>query len=199
MHRIGRVVLTDRSTHERQDPVVVAVVADPYPSVRTRSAVEELLAGASDAGATTSIIETSDGTLDDEQRARIEGADGVVLASPTYRATAAWPLKRLLDETERSTGTAPHSPLRGKAVQTILTGASDHHFLGSDPIRAVLSGFFAAQLLSPGLYFAASSFTPEKTPEDDEARILRAHGRALVELARTVRGNEAFEALFPLV
>lgn len=182
-----------------QEPVVVAVIADPYPSVRTRSAVEELLSGASEAGARTTILETSDGTLDDDQRTLLADADGIVFAAPTYRATAAWPLKRLLDDVERSTGAQPDSPLRGKAVQTLLTGASDHHFLGSDPLRAILAGFFAAQLLSPGLYFSASAFTPEKTPEDDEARVLRAHGKALVELARAVRGSDAFGALFPLV
>jgi FMN reductase len=102
---------------------------------------------------------------------RIDEADGIVFASPVYRA----------------------------AHTALLTGASHHHFLATERLRAPLASFFAAQTLSPGLYFTPASYTPDKVLDDESRALTELHGRALVELATAVRGGAALSRLTPLI
>jgi FMN reductase len=179
-------------------PTILGVVASPNPSARTRHAVAAVLAGAEQAGAATSLIWLADSSLS-LAIAAISEADAVVFGSPIYRATYTALLKSLLEATERGRYGESSAPLQGKAAATVLTGASHHHFLAVDSLRNVLAGFFAAQVLSPGLYLDHSAFIEDKTLTLETAEIAVAHGVALADLARAVRNSPALRALQPQV
>lgn len=178
---------------------VLALLCSPHPSVKTRQVVEAVLEGARESGADTSLLEISGGDLPDGTFDSLEAADAVVFASPTYRADMSWPLRALLDQTQRGFYGEPTAPLQGKAAATVATGASDHHFLGQEKVRAVLGGFFAMQVLSPGLYVAGSGFDEAGQLTGGVRETAALHGRALVELAEAVRGSKHLVALRPLV
>ena len=123
-----------------------------------------------------------------------------VAGSPTYRADISARLKSLLEATPRGAPGESGAPLLGKACATVLTGADDHHFLAVDKVRGTLGGFFATQLLSPGLYLPAAAYTDDGRELRDEARELAGqHGRALVELAAAVRASTWLRGLRPLI
>jgi FMN reductase len=179
--------------------LVVAVVGSPHAGGRTRVAVDAVLRGAAEEGSDTRVLELADTDAKDAVAAMDE-ADAVVFGSPTYRADIAAQLKALLDATPRGMAYESGDPLRGTTCATVLTGASDHHFLAVEKVRGILGGFFGAQLLSPGLYLPSAAYT-------DDGRALRAdlqelaelHGRALVELAGAVRSSRFLRELRPLI
>ena len=140
--------------------LVVAVVGSPKAGGRTRVAVDAVLRGAASEGADTSVCELAETELTDASP-RWAGGRGV-FGSPTYRADISAQLKALLDATARGMAYESGDPLRGTVCATVLTGASDHHFLAVEKVRGILGGFFAAQLLSPGLYFPTAAFTDEE-------------------------------------
>ena len=70
----------------------------------------------------------------------------------------------------------------------VLTGATPHHYLAVDSLRDVLAGFFAAQVLSPGLYLDHSGYV-DGSALTDAAR----------ELAAAVRGSATLRGLEPQV
>src|SRR5690349_16536315 len=179
--------------------LVVAVVGSPNAGGRTRVAVDAMLRGAAAEGATTRVVELAD-TPPREAVAAIDGADAAILASPTYRADISARLKELLEATPRGAPGEDGAPLRGKACATVLTGASDHHFLAIDKVRGTLGGFFATQLLSPGLYLPAAAYTDDgKALRDEPRQVAELHGRALVELAAAVRSSKWLCDLRPLI
>jgi len=179
--------------------LVVAVIGSPHKGRRTRVAVDAVLRGATDEGADTEVIELADSQSSDVAAA-LEPADALVIASPTYRADIAAQLKALLDATPRGMWGEESAPLQGKACATVLTGASDHHVLAVEKIRGILGGFFATQLLSPGLYFPGTAFTDDGRAFGDEPqRLAETHGRALVELVTAVRSSQWLKDLRPLV
>jgi FMN reductase len=177
---------------------VVAVVGSPKAGGRTRVAVDAVLRGAAE-GADTRVLELAE-TDHGAALAAMGEADAVVLASPTYRADVTAQLKALLDATPRGAAYESGDPLRGTTCATVLTGASDHHFLAVEKVRGILGGFFGVQILSPGLYFSSAAFTEDKAGLVDEQRQLaELHGRALVELATAVRSSKWLRDLRPLV
>lgn len=179
--------------------IVVGVVGSPKAGGRTRIAVDAVLGGAAEQGGTTRVLELA-GTSHADVLAALDEADAVVLGSPTYRADITAQLKALLDATPRGASYESGDPLRGTTCATVLTGASDHHFLAVEKVRGILGGFFGAQLLSPGLYLSAAAFTGDgKALGDDAAGLARAHGRALVELATAVRASTWLRELRPLI
>ncbi len=182
------------------EPVrVVAVVGSPHAGGRTRVAVDAVLRGAAEQGATTRVLELAE-TAHDEVLDALGAADAAVFGSPTYRAGITSQLKALLDATPRGMAYESGDPLRGTACATVLTGASDHHFLAVEGVRGILGGFFGAQLLSPGLYLPRAAFTDDGKALGDDARgLAERHGRALVELAAAVRGSTWLRELRPLV
>ena len=93
-------------------------------------------------------------------------------------------------------GTDPR-PLQGRAAAIVLTGASSHHFLAVNDLRGVLAGFFAAQVLAPGLYLDHPAYLDRNTLTDDSAALAASHGSALVDLAVAVRSSPALKALRP--
>jgi len=177
---------------------LIGVVGSPEENGRTSTAVRAMLAAAASAGADTALLELA-GTPIAEASAAIDAADGVVLGSPVYRASYSASLKSLLEQTQRGLHGETTAPLHGTATAIVLTGASEHHFLATDGLRAVLSTFFAAQVLSPALYLDHSHYVDRSTLTGPAADLAAAHGRALVELAAAVAASTDLKALDPLV
>lgn len=178
---------------------VLALLCSPHPSAKTRAVLEAVLAGAEGAGACTETVDVNGATAPEGLQDSLEAATAVVFASPTYRADVTWPLKALLDGTPRGFWGEATAPLQGKACATVVTGASDHHFLGMDKIRSVLSGFFAMQVLSPGLYVQRTAFDEDGGLVDNARDLAQLHGRALVDLAAAVQRSDSLRQLRPLV
>ena len=174
---------------------VLGVVAGPEPGGRTAAAVAGVLAGT---GADTRLIELSQSTHEEVTAAFAE-ADAVVFGSPVYRASHTASLKALLEATERGKWGEKTAPLQGKVAATVLTGASGHHFLAQNELRSVLAGFFAVQVLSPGLYLDHSGYEDRNTLTADSTELAASHGRALADLTAAVRGSEALRTLTPVV
>ena len=152
--------------------LVVAVVGSPKAGGRTRVAVDAVLRGAESQDAKTQVLELAD-TGHPEVLAALDEADAVVFGAPTYRADIAAQLKALLDATPRGASYENGDPLRGTTCATVLTGASDHHFLAVEKVRGILGGFFGAQLLSPGLYLPSAAFTDDGKALRDEQPVVR--------------------------
>jgi FMN reductase len=174
---------------------IVGLVGGPEPGGRTAAAVAAVLAGT---GAGTTLVELSraDGRT---VATALDEADAVVFGSPVYRATYSALLKSVLEGTERGMWGESAAPLRGKAAATVLTGASGHHFLAMNDLRGVLAGFFAVQVLAPGLYLDHGGYVDRGTLTAEAARLAAAHGAALADLAAAVRGSAALSALIPQV
>jgi FMN reductase len=190
-------VVGERASGSRPDAVVVVGVAGgPEPGGRTSTAIEAVLAGAAGVGASTRLVELSQ-TPVPEVVAAFEAADAVVLGSPVYRATYSALLKDLLERTERGKWGETSAPLQGKVAATVLTGASGHHYLALNDLRNVLAGFFAVQVLSPGLYFDHGGYVDRSTLTPELADLAETHGAALADLAAAVRASAALRAITP--
>ncbi|MFN8164218.1 MAG: NAD(P)H-dependent oxidoreductase [Solirubrobacterales bacterium] len=180
------------------DPVtVLPVLGSPGGGGRTATVVASLGAAAQAAGARVLPpvdLATSDPT---EAVPRLGEGEAFILGAPVYRASMAYPLKDLLDATPRGMWGESEAPLTGRAVTIALTGASWHHFLALDHLRGVLAGFFAAHVLSPGLYVPPEGHEEDGGLEPSFAEQAERQGRGLVELARAVRGAEALTAATP--
>ncbi|MEJ2871000.1 NAD(P)H-dependent oxidoreductase [Actinomycetospora sp. OC33-EN08] len=150
-------------------------------------------------GLTTTVIELGDGPDPEEVQRAIEAADGVVIATPTYRARSSGLVKALLENTQRGAAGEERAPLRGKATAILHTGNAAEHFLAVDDLRSVLAGFFAAQVLSPGLFLHGGHFGPDGDLGDEARALVAAHGRAFGEFTAAVRASPAVTALAPLL
>lgn len=177
--------------------LVVAVDGSPSPrGGRTATVLASVLEGAAARGAETKLVRLADGHSPDV----LDGADAVIIGSPVYRASYTGLLKTFFDQTPRGMGGEEKAPLQAKAVGIVLTGASHHHFLALNDLRNVLAGFFAAHVVSPGLYIVPGAFRDDGTLAASEVRE-RAHllGRSVVDLALAIKGSEALSAAHPLV
>jgi FMN reductase len=178
---------------------ILALDGSPGGSGRTRIALDAVLQGAAQAGATVEALELAGGAPPVE---RLLAADAFVLGSPIYRASYATPLKAFLDGCPRGMWGETEAPLTGRGVALVATGATWHHYLALDDLRNVLAGFFAAHPLSPGLYVPGEGFVD---PEDGGPRRLAdafaqaatAQGAALVALARAVAAAPELRAITP--
>lgn len=177
---------------------VLAILGAPHPSRRTKAAVQALLEGAAVAGAAVELREIADGQWTEELEAAVRASDAIVLASPTFRADVAWPLKKLLDEVRRGDAAEP-GPFLRKACATVMAGGSAHHFMGGDKLRAVLDSFFGVQLLGPGLYVTPQDFAADGGLAEPMRRRLEIAGQALVDLAAAVNASAPLRSHVPLV
>jgi FMN reductase len=177
---------------------VLGVVGGPEPGGRTSAAVAGVLAGAAGVGADTALLELSQ-VEHAEVVTAMQAADAVVFGSPVYRATYSALLKTLLEGTERGMWGESTAPLRATAAAIVLTGASPHHFLAGNDLRNVLAGFFAVQVLAPGLYLDHAGYVDRGTLTDSSAALVAAHGAALVDLASAIGASSALSGLTPLV
>jgi FMN reductase len=194
--------MVEKETHTQVDGeelTMVAVDASPVGAGRTSAAIEAILAVPIEAGVASSHFGVGEASPEDLENvvAALEHADAVVLGSPVYRGTFAAPLKRLLDAIPRDSGPAPGSPLAGKAVATVFTGGSLHHFLAPESLRTVLSGFFAAYVVPPGLYVPRDGFEEDLCLTEPYATHARSQGLALVALAQALAAAPALRGVRP--
>jgi FMN reductase len=130
-------------------------------ATRCADAVEVLDLGVRDIGFAGLPQATADTTkvLD-----AIAAADGVVLATPVYRATFTGALKNLLDH-------VPIEALRGKAVGIVAMGATAHHSLGADwHLRDVLA-WFGAVVAPTSVYLTSADFEDGAVKPDAAASV----------------------------
>lgn len=173
---------------------IVAVDGSPAGGGKTRTAIEALASGATGAGAAVEAVGLADPDGLDRALGELDGADAVILGAPVYRAASASPLKQLLDAIPRDRDGV--SPLVAKAVAIAHTGASLHHFLSLDGLRSVLTGFFGAYVVPPGLYVPADGFADGRLAEP-YAQQAEAQGAALVALTGAIRATPALQAARP--
>ena len=132
-------------------PRIYIVDCSPEGRGRTQAALDAVSAAALGAGAVADtgwVGDTAaalDGAVD-----TLAQADGVVFGSPVYRASYAYPLKRLLDTIPRGGDEHVDSPLAGKPVAIVLTGASLHHFLALDWLARRAGRVLCRTCLAPG-------------------------------------------------
>jgi FMN reductase len=177
-------------------PTMLGIVASESIGGSTATAVGCLLDAASE-HAHTSLIELKSTSIETALTA-VAAADAIVFGSPVYRAGHSSLLKQFLEMTQRGKYGETSAPLHGKAAAIVLTGASAHHYLAGDELRAVLSGFFAVQVLSPTLYFHDSDWDAGALVPRASG-IARTAGMALVELATAVKSSTNLRALEPMV
>lgn len=176
---------------------VIALDGSPSGGGKTHAAIGAVAYAAAEAGAIVDTISLGEPGGQERALAELGPADAIVLGSPVYRAASAAPLKQLLDLVPRSNDEERTSPLAGKAVAIVHTGASLHHFLSLDALRDVLAGFFAAHVVPPGLYVPRAGFDDGSEllpPYADQARL---QGKALVELAVLLRSSSVLRSLRP--
>jgi FMN reductase len=144
---------------------ILAIVGSPQKGGRSVTAARAVLGGAAELDSHVSLLELASSPAPEAVQQAMQASDAIVFASPTYRARCSAQLKLLLEQTERGFYSETTSPLQGKAAAIVATGASPHHFLAVDDLRSVLAGFFAVQVLSPGLYFSPDAFLdPTSSP-----------------------------------
>ena len=177
---------------------IIGIAGGPEAGGRTSTALAGNLAGAAERGAQTEMFALSQATPA-QVAAATEAAAAVVLGSPVYRATYSALLKELLENTQRGKWGESTAPMQGKAAAIVLTGASGHHFLALGGLRDVLAGFFAVQVLAPGLYLDHGGYVDRSTLTEDSRALTAAHGAALVDLTVAVRASAAIGALRPQV
>lgn len=177
---------------------ILGLAGGPEAGGRTATAVAAILVGAEKQGAQTRLLELS-GTALPDVVAAVEDADAVVFGSPVYRATYTSLLKGVLEGLERGKGSDTSAPLQGKSAAVVLTGASGHHFLALNYLRDVLAGFFAVQVLSPGLYLDHSGYVDRTTLSEDSGALAAATGAALYDLTVAVRSSAALGAVQPQI
>jgi FMN reductase len=160
---------------------------------------DAIAAGVAEADGSVDVVALADGAPTEAVLDACDRADGLLLGCPVYRGGMAYPLKTLLDHAPRGMWGEATAPLLGKPAGIYMTGASHHHYLAVDELRRVLCGFFACQVLAPGLYFCSADFTGDGRLSDDAAGLAAQYGEALVAFGAAVRGSKAIQALRPQV
>jgi FMN reductase len=193
--------LSDRAVAGGAPVDVLLVDGSPRGPGRTAAALAAIAAAVRDAGgrAVTVALGGELAARADEVLSQAARFDAFVFGSPTYRATYTAELKHLLDRMPRGMPGEDGAPLRARATAIVLTAASLHHFLALDSLRNVLSGFFGAFVLPPGLYVPHAGFTDGGELGDEWRRLATLQGRALVELAIAIRASADLSRLGPQV
>lgn len=133
-------------------------------------------------------LETADGRplpahdeVTRDAMARIASAEGVVIASPVYRASIPGVLKNLLD-------LVPVEALQDKPVGLLAMGGSAHHYLGVDRhLRDILS-WFGAVVAPTSVYLTGADFLDGR-PTDPVRADLLALAATVVLLAERLDGT----------
>jgi FMN reductase len=140
------------------------------------------------------------GELDvDALPARLVGTDCFVVGTPMYRATYTGLLKSLLDRTPRGLYEPGEPPFRARPVAVVGTGASAHHFLGVDPLIALLVRFFGAFVVPPAFYADHAAFDETGALGEAAAVHARQLGAATAALAQAIASSPTLQATGPQV
>jgi FMN reductase len=115
----------------------------------------------------------------DRVLATVDGADGVAIFSPIYRAAPPGALKNLLD-------LLPVEALENKPVALVSMGASPHHYLANAVSLGPVLDWFGAVAL-PGIYLTGKSFADGQPAPEGRTEIEDA-ARGLVETAQRLPG-----------
>ena len=174
----------------------VGLLGSPNATGRTRLVADAIASGIVKAAGQVDMISVA-GEPPDRLIEACDGADGLLIGCPVYRGGMAYPLKTLLDHMPRGMWGETRAPLLGKPAGIYMTGASLHHYLAVDELRRVLCGFFACQVLAPGLYFSPADFTGEDGLSDEAGQAAALYGEALVSFGSAVRGSAAIQGLRP--
>lgn len=174
-----------------------ALLGSPNAAGRTRVVADAIAEGVAGADGSMQVISLADESAIESVLDACDCADGLIMGCPVYRGGMAYPLKTLLDHMPRGMWGETTAPLLGKPVGIYMTGASHHHYLAVDELRRVLCGFFACQVLAPGLYFCSADFRDDSRLSDEAAGLAAQYGEALVPFSAAVRGSKAIQALRP--
>lgn len=176
---------------------VTAIDGSPSGGGRTERVLRVMLDAAEAAGAKTDLLSLAT-TPPTEAVARLGGDErAYVLASPVYRGSYAAPLKAFLDVLPRGMWGEKDAPITARPVALVLTGATWHHYLALADLRGVLAGFFAAHVLSPGVYVPAEGFDADKELIEPFRGSAQQQASALVELAAALTTSPALAAIRP--
>jgi len=174
----------------------IGLLGSPNPAGRTRLVADAIATGIAKANSQVEMI-----SLAGEPPAQVveacDSADGLLIGCPVYRGGMAYPLKTLLDHMPRGMWGETIAPLLGKPAGIYMTGASLHHYLAVDELRRVLCGFFACQVLAPGLYFSPADFTDEDGLSEEAGDTAALYGEAMVSFGSAIRSSQAIQALRP--
>jgi FMN reductase len=180
---------------------IIGIDGSPSGGGRTETVIRAVLAAADQglAGAQTSLLSlASRGS--DAVEAVVSGdaiGDAFVIGSPIYRASYTSTLKAFFDALPRGMWGEVGEPLRAKPVAIVATGASFHHFLALDDLRNVLSSFFAAFVLPPGLYVPREGFGADDQLTPEYAQLASTMGSALAEQANVLARSRHLARLRP--
>ncbi|MBA2638314.1 MAG: NAD(P)H-dependent oxidoreductase [Solirubrobacterales bacterium] len=177
---------------------VLAIDGSPKGHGHTAVVLSEVLRTTEGLGADTELVSLVD--VDMEQVIdQIGRADGVIMGSPVYRASYAFPLKNLLDHLPRGMAEwgETRAPLQGKPVVAVTTSASLHHFLALNDLRNVLANFFASHVVPPGLHVAHEGFIDDERLVESFAGLAARQGQALVEMIVAMRESPTLRSLVP--
>ena len=171
-------------------PVILAVSGSPSPASRTVVAVDRVLTGLADLGHATSHLAVRDLPAADlltgrrdtpalwEAADAVAHADGIVIATPIYKASYTGLLKAFLD-------LLPEDSLAGKTVLPLVTGGTIGHLLALDyALRPVLTALGAGHVVQ-GRFVLDTDIVRE---DDGSGRLLPA---AEQRIADTVRAFSA--------
>lgn len=175
---------------------LLGLVGSPNAGGRSSTALAAFLDAT---GLPSTVVELGGGPDPEDLQRAVEAADGVVLATPTYRARSSGLIKAFLENTQRGAEGEQRAPLRGKATAILHTGNAAEHFLAVDDLRSILAGFFAAQVLSPGLFLHGGHYGPDGELSAEALELVAAHGRAFGQFTEAVRSAPAVTALAPLL
>lgn len=133
-------------------------------------------------------------------RELIEGADAVIIATPTYRESYPGMLKTFFDTLPRGAAGEDGAPLAGKPVGIVMTGASPHHYLALNSLHGLLVGSYAALVAPVSVYGQDGQFDEDRGIADpalaERATLL---GRTLVQLGRLLAPAPQLRALRPQI
>jgi FMN reductase len=175
---------------------VIGLLGSPNATGRTRLVADAIASGIVKAAGQVEMVSVA-GESSDRLIEACDDADGVLIGCPVYRGGMAYPLKTLLDHMPRGLWGETRAPLLGKPAGIYMTGASLHHYLAVDELRRVLCGFFACQVLAPGLYFSPADFADEAGLSEEAASTAALYGEALMSFGSAIRSSEAIQALRP--
>lgn len=129
-----------------------------------------------------------DSPVFDVAKAQIAAAEGVVVATPVYKAAYSGVLKTFLD-------ILPQSAFRGKTVLPIATGGSAGHQLAIDfTLKPLLAALYATDVLR-GIYAIDSHFSLDPAGRTViDADILRRLDDSVSQLVANLKARETSRA-----